>query len=139
MKNTIKLFGIIAIVSIIGFSMLACDTGSNGNNKSDSNGDYSGIRLEGSTWTTTVYGAVSQMTFSATTYEENVISSPFTTGFASRGPYTISGNIITITVADIGPAESLASVGQSSNMTIINENTLLHDFYGYFTITWTRI
>jgi hypothetical protein len=32
MKNTIKWFGIIALVTIIGFSMAGCD---NGNNKTD--------------------------------------------------------------------------------------------------------
>jgi len=139
MNNTIKLFGIISIVAIMGFSMLACGNDSSDDNNNGSNGGSGKIQLEGSTWTATVFGAVTRMTFTATTYEENVISSPGTTGFASRGPYTINGNTITITIAEIGPAESLAKPGQSSKLTVINDNTLSHDFYGYFIVTWTRL
>ena len=44
MKNTIKLFGIITLVAVIGFSMVACDDGSdngggNNDNNSNNNGD----------------------------------------------------------------------------------------------------
>jgi hypothetical protein len=42
MKNTIKLFGIIALVAVIGFSMATCDDGSNGDNNGNENENGSG-------------------------------------------------------------------------------------------------
>jgi len=35
MKNTIKMLGIIAMVAVIGFSMMACDTGNSGGGGGD--------------------------------------------------------------------------------------------------------
>jgi len=42
MKNFFKLFGIIAIVAVIGFSMAACGGGGNGNGNSNGNGNGNG-------------------------------------------------------------------------------------------------
>ena len=39
MKNTLKFLGIIALIAVIGFSMLACDDGNGNGGNDDDNGD----------------------------------------------------------------------------------------------------
>jgi uncharacterized lipoprotein YehR (DUF1307 family) len=63
MKKLIKLFGIVALVAIIGFSMVACDpekdSNSGNNNSGGSTGGLSG------TWRGTVQGMTVTVTITA--------------------------------------------------------------------------
>jgi len=49
MKNFIKLLGIAALVAVIGFSMIACDSGGGGSSNNNNSGG-SGGNLAGTTW-----------------------------------------------------------------------------------------
>jgi hypothetical protein len=50
MKNIVKLFGIIALVVVIGFSMAACGGDDNGGGGIEMSFAYSSMRGEGSVW-----------------------------------------------------------------------------------------
>jgi hypothetical protein len=82
MKKFFKLFGIIAFVAIIGFSMAACDSG----------GDDGGLNLTGTTWTSTQDGDTFTLTFTTDTTAR--LEYP---GGTFNGTYTLNGNSGTIT------------------------------------------
>jgi hypothetical protein len=61
MKNTVKLFGIIALVAVIGFGMTACDDGSKDDNDNDDGGQgvtvtFSIDKVSATSFTVTVEG-----------------------------------------------------------------------------------
>jgi hypothetical protein len=85
MKNVTKLFGLIALVAIIGFSMAACS--------SDGNGSSGGDPFQG-TWT----NADADMRLVAANGSFTVSGEG---GQAFRGTYTVSGNNVDITFTGI--------------------------------------
>jgi hypothetical protein len=105
MKNTIKLFGIIAVVAVIGLSFAACGDGAGGGG--------------GGGTTATVSG-----TYTATT-EEDTASLTFKSGGAvdfvgpdstETGTYTVSGSTITMT---FGGEKLTATIIDSKNITFM--------------------
>ena len=88
MKNFFKLFGIIAIVAVIGFSMTACDDGS------DSGGG--GNPLLG-TWYNPQYQEAIKFLDSNVQICEGVQNIQ-TAIFENYGTYTVQGNNVTITL-----------------------------------------
>ena len=110
MKTAIKLFGIIALVAIIGFSMVACGGGDDdsdntpgGNTPGETpNQPTQDINLNGTVWKTGEYqftedGGVktgtSTMTFAASTA---LISTAYGGYSTSDCTYTVKGNTVTI-------------------------------------------
>ena len=83
MKNTIKLFGIIAFVAVMGFSMASCDDADD----DDLNGTW--VSSDGSTSMVLNNGNITELW-------DNVE--------ALRGRYTTSGSNITITFTEINSA-----------------------------------
>jgi len=88
MKNTFKLFGIIAFMAVIGFSFSAC-----GDSKDDGN---SSDPLKG-TWTGQVEGATMKLVAADGKFEVEQNGNP--SGF--RGTYTVSGNTVSITFTEV--------------------------------------
>ncbi|MDR0472123.1 MAG: hypothetical protein LBH43_00375 [Treponema sp.] len=76
MKNTIKWLGIIALVAVIGFTMVSCD---NGNGGSGSTGGLSG------TWRGTIQGATATVTITSSGWTFTA------SGLSDRGTYTMDG------------------------------------------------
>jgi hypothetical protein len=103
MKNFLKLLGIIALVAVIGFSMVACDDGSDDGGGGGSN-PFIG------TWKSS-NGYV--MVFAASTF---TITSA--NGSVESGSYTRNGNSASMTVS------SGANFGQTFNVTISGGTTL---------------
>ena len=103
MKNVFKLFGIIALVAVIGFSMAGCKNDDDGGGGGDSN-PFIG------TWKSS-NGYV--MVFSASSFTITSAS-----GNVESGSYTQNGNSATMTVS------SGANFGQTFNVTISGGTTL---------------
>jgi hypothetical protein len=83
MKNLFRLFGIIALVAVIGFSMVAC--------KDDPADPAGGNALAGTTWRANFEGDNYSLTFSSgSTF--TMVSSEGTVG----GTYSISGSAVTL-------------------------------------------
>jgi len=104
MKNATKLFGIIALIGIIGFTMAACDDKDSGGSPFD--GTWNGrtsedeqirIVIDGSTFT--VYwieeGSITSLIFSATGNTGNFSGE-------INGTVTVSGNTLIVTFFGIG-------------------------------------
>jgi len=122
MKSTIKFFGIIAIIAIIGFSMMACGgSGSPANNIFDPMG----------TWHFSVYGDTINLTIQSNTWAmPSVMEGP---AIISR-TFRQSGNTLTFYLGITGETEEFhvvtAILTSSSTMTITRffsemENELL--------------
>ena len=111
MKNLAKLFGIIAFVALIGFSMIACDNGTTGGGLNGTWREPSGDRIVFSNG-------------SFTMIDNNVE--------AYKGTYRTSGNNITLTLTQakgsrIGPAS--AGISQNS---WYNESQLRQAMINYY-------
>jgi hypothetical protein len=94
MKNILKLLGIIALVAVIGFGVIACDNGGGGGG-----GGGGSTSLAGTTWKATMEGMTLTLSLTQTTY---TIS--FTGGNIppETGSYTVSGNTVTINSPEMG-------------------------------------
>ena len=107
MKNTMKVLGIIAIVALIGFSMVACGSGGNntGGNNSDGNNSGGEVRkyedFEGQ-WVASYGGSY---TFSSNTYIYREGSSMWV-----RGTFTFTNTQITQTPEDPATPSQFAGV-----------------------------
>jgi hypothetical protein len=95
MKNTIKFFGVIALVAVIGFSMIACDDGGGGGDdnsvsipKSKGTNEVVGKTLNLSGWRTVVFAST------GTTFKEYDSG-----GLVSEGSYSYNSDSHTITLA----------------------------------------
>jgi hypothetical protein len=95
MKNLFKLFGIIALVAIIGFSMAACDE------DDDSDGGSSSFV---GTWTGTMGGDYMKLVCTDTTW--TTAGSDFGT---YSGNYTRSGNTASFYVSGVGVGTATVS------------------------------
>ena len=89
MKNTIKWFGIIAFIAVIGFSFVACG---------DDDGDKSGNDAFAGTWTSTDAGL--KLIASNGSFKEYTLSD---NKEVIRGTYTVSGNTVTAKIVEINP------------------------------------
>ena len=116
MKNIIKLFWIIALVGIIGFSMVACDNGSTGSG---------GNIFANTTWVASMTpGFENELRF--ITSSDWAIS---TGGFqALAGTYTVSGGTATLMMmgAEFGTA------------TISGDTLTLIGFAAMYGSSWTK-
>ena len=90
MKNFFKLLGIIALVAVIGFSIVACDDGVNDDNSGSSN-PFIG------TWRNTDGGLQETVTFTDTSYNWQLMDNSGVLGTAS-GIYNRNGNVATFSV-----------------------------------------
>jgi hypothetical protein len=99
MKNTFKLFGIIAFMAVIGFSFSAC-----GDDKDDGNSD-----LFKGTWTGDVENTPTKLVAADGKFvvEQNGIS-------AFRGTYTVSGNTASITFTEVYTGSSWMSYDEAA-------------------------
>ena len=108
MKNVFKLFGIIALVAVIGFSMAACDNDNGGGNSNPLIG----------TWSYFDQGQiVESITLTATTYEWKDVSYG---GLATyeKGTYTgVTGNNGTLTFS---PTQKRDNTGNLVNVSGAN-------------------
>ncbi|MCL2412334.1 MAG: hypothetical protein FWC97_11905 [Treponema sp.] len=82
MKNTIKLFGIIVLIAIIGFSMIACED--------DSLRDT----LDGTTWKANFGGSDFVLTFNSPNFTMTWTEDGGTE--TESGTYSISGNNVSL-------------------------------------------
>jgi len=105
MKNTIKVFGIIALVAVIGFSFAAlsltgCSSEDDGNGNGDGSNPFIGTWKDADltvTCTATTWKATGPGTWSGT-YTPNGNSADFIeTNGSNFGHATISGNTMTVT------------------------------------------
>ena len=78
MKNTTKLFGIIALVAVIGFSFMACDDG-------DDKGGGGGSGGLTGTWRRSIQGVTATVTITASGW---TFTAP---GLTDSGTYTMNG------------------------------------------------
>jgi len=109
MKSFVKWFGIIALVAVIGFSMAACDDDSSGGGGGGGSANLIG------TWTSVIG---SQFIFTAN-------NCTYTAGWELyNGPYTVSGNTITL-----NPSYAIANIEYV--ITIVNSNTINHQSIEY--------
>jgi hypothetical protein len=90
MKNTVKLFGIIAFVAVIGFSMAACDDGS----KDDNGGGNSSLN---GTWVNTAEGIKIVLNNGAITMSNDNVE-------MMKGTYSTSGSNMTVTYTQVTAA-----------------------------------
>ena len=125
MKNAQKFFGIIAIVAVIGLSMVACDDGSNdassGGNLINgtgeawvamdegfgyvfkSNGNFDSIEEENGLWEVVESGKYSTNGNKLTlTYQETA-----TYSYSMNGTYSVTGNILKMTISEGGYSETI--------------------------------
>jgi hypothetical protein len=124
---------IIAIVAIIGFSMLACSDNSGSNTGGNTGGNDGGNtnKFAGTSWRGDMgsAGSFDATTWTATTY-----------GFPSyRGNYTVSNKTITFTVTWADPDFTAMFNFRSGDIltaTIINDNTFRDDRWGE---TFTKV
>jgi len=116
MKNAIKLFGIIALVAVIGFSMVACDNGSTGGGSTSfSNTSW------GDEFVTINFN------------KSNGVSWVMMEAEMVRGTYTVSGNTITCTItwiaSGVGDAFGI-KVGDKEILTVSADGQTLTDGEG---------
>jgi hypothetical protein len=91
MKNAIKLFGIIAIVAVVGFSFVACG----GDDNNDGGGKDA---LDGTTWKAIQeYTYVVKFNSPNFTVTQSLTSNGQTLSETSRGTYTVSNSTVTFT------------------------------------------
>ena len=115
MKNLFKFVGIIALVAIIGFGMVAC--------KDDATEEDS---IEG-TWTGNMGGQFATVIISSSTWSINVA------GFQDSGNFTKNGNTGTMYSSNLGSVVvGTASVKGNTITIILNSNS---DIPGTHTLT----
>jgi hypothetical protein len=127
MKNTFRLIGIIAIVAIIGFSLVACgdksgddgsNNGGNTNNKKQLSGNYYFVGDD--------FGMNQYYSFSGFNWSGHALGDEF-----CRGTYTITGNNGVRTVEWVNSIYSIiydGKVGDVELMKIINDTTFSDDW-----------
>jgi hypothetical protein len=133
MKNTFKVLGIIAVIAIIGFSVVACSDnsgGSGGNNGGGNTGGGNNTQLSGTYY---YEGGLSSITFSGFNWSGYA----FIEIAISRGTYKINGSKVEMTITwvnnSLGPEwTGGGSVGEIYYMTIINDTTLKDDETGEY-------
>jgi predicted small secreted protein len=124
MKNTIKLIGIIALVAVIGFSMIACNNGSTGGvGKTNIGGNNTGGSTISGTYVTDFLSA--KITFTGSNYSASALGEEF-----HRGSFTVSGNTITCKVTWASSIAG-ANVGDILIFTIIDANTIKEEDGGF--------
>ncbi|MDR2941175.1 MAG: hypothetical protein LBV17_01095 [Treponema sp.] len=111
MKNFVKVFGIIALVAVIGFSMAACGDGPSpkGNHDDDKEGTDrppSQTDVFAGTWVGTVEGQSLTVVASNGTWNASMMETE-----VYRGTYTVSGNDVTIKFTQVNTG--FLSVGVS--------------------------
>jgi len=121
MKNKFKLFGIIAIIAIIGFSMAACDSGgdSSGGGGSGNTGGSGNNSLVGTKWVHEFEdGSTLFLSFTSATAGE--LGETNLQGQSKSEPitYTVSGTTITITSLYSG---TISGTINGNQMTFISE------------------
>ena len=114
MKNFFKLFGIIALVAVIGFSMAACGEDDGGK---DGRKDV----LDGTMWQATVYNEDSEASIMTITFNSPNFTLALNNVPQTTGTYSISGNNVQLT------ARGFSELGSLSG------NTLLFDSGKIFT------
>jgi len=114
MKNLFKIFGIIAVVALVGFTMIACE-------EAEDNpfvGTWEGEMDDGDTVKIVAKDTTWEMFFGAS---GNVV--------AMSGSYTYTGNVATMTGTFQGTAftitSTLSSDGDKINTTILGEEVEL--------------
>jgi hypothetical protein len=126
MKNLFKartasLFGVIALVAIIGFSMAACDNDS-GNDNNDNN-NSSGGGLSG-TWRGNIGGLTATVTITSTGW---TMSAP---GFSDSGTYTIDGITTRLRSTVYGLETGTAVLLDSNTISVtLNSNSIAPGTY----------
>jgi hypothetical protein len=120
MKNTIKLFGIIAMVAVIGFSMAACG------GDDDNGGGGSPTPFSNTTWN----DEMEMMTISFD--GSNGVAWKMGTTDIVRGTYTVSGNDINFTLNYVSEAGAAfgAKVGDKGKLTVSTDGNTLTDDEG---------
>jgi hypothetical protein len=116
MKRTFNVLGIIAIVAIIGFSVLACSDDSGGNNGGNTGGNTNNKTLSG-----TYSWQYLSVTFSGGNFTYYGLGMEL-----AGGTYTINGNIgkATFTWVNTAPGFTFyARVGDVEYVTIIDDNS----------------
>jgi hypothetical protein len=119
MKNNFMILGIIALVAVIGFSMIACNNGSTGGGKTNTGNENPSGNNSTISGTYITEGGLGAITFTGSNFSMK--------GFgveASRGTFTVSGNTITLTITWANLTVSKSDVGDIVILTIINANTL---------------
>jgi len=128
MKGKIKLFGIVALVALIGFSMVACDSssGDSGYRGVDGGGGTANI-----TWNATPVGnpttTAINFTFSAnpTGLAATNITVTSGTGSATRGVLSGSGTTRTLTVLNVNAGTLLISINRDGISSATRSVTLI--------------
>jgi hypothetical protein len=117
MKNTIKWFGVIALVAVIGFSMAACGDGDD---------DDSSTKYSGTSWQ--LYdGWVKTYVFNSS----NGVSWHRGAVTVFKGTYTVSGKDINITITSVDPDYSGSfKVGDKEKLTVSADGKTLTDSSG---------
>jgi hypothetical protein len=115
MKNTIKLFGIIAFVAVIGFTFAACDDGKSGNGGNNGAGG-----LNGTAWEHVLPDAGGVLTMTFTSNNTFTITYP---GGAppANGTYTVSGSTLTATV----DGTTIIGTIYGNSMTLVQDGTTM--------------
>jgi hypothetical protein len=131
MKNNFKILGIIALVAVIGFSMIACNNGSTGGggktntgneNPSGNNSTISGTYI--------TQGGLGAITFTGSNFSMKVFGME-----AARGTFTVSGNTITCKITWSSPELGSNKPGDTEILTIIDANTLKDEEGNVYTKT----
>ena len=105
MKNLVKLFGIIAFVALIGFSVIACDNGS-------TSGPAGNVNVVGTWRGSFTYG---NTTYNRTmVFNTNMTCTGYTDTASGTGTYSVAANTVYITW----------SSGDSNTLTITGNNTM---------------
>jgi len=144
MKNMVKLFGVIALVAVIGFSMAACDTGgggtSTGGGSEPASAKYVSTDSAGNTYELEITKAGSRAVYTPQNGDAYVLTIIYAnnTTKTSRGTVTIentttfkltptggSGTIITVTIVNTGTAVLITGIsGTVEGQTITASNMI---------------
>jgi len=92
MKNTIKILGIIALIAIIGVTMVACGGGLSGT-YADATGSMT-FTFKGKNFTTEAWGQKNEGTF--TTKDGKITFANVTSGREDTYSYTLEGDTLTL-------------------------------------------
>ncbi|MDR0474444.1 MAG: leucine-rich repeat domain-containing protein [Treponema sp.] len=117
MKNAIKIFGIIAIIAVIGFAMIGCDLGSGDDGSSTTGGNNNGNGNDNDNNNGNGNGSSNVLDF---IYEETYYNTIYITG------YTGQGSSVTIPAQINGKPVSIIAGGTFKdciNLTVINVDT----------------
>ena len=129
MKNTIKVFGIIALVAVIGFSMAACKDDDNGGGGGGGGG---GVQNDpgdlAGTWTGNIGGYNAIVTISGSGW----IMTASNANFYDSGYFIRNGNTATLYLSS-GTNNGTATIINSTTVRVVlNSNT---KFPGTYTLT----